>query len=109
VGQVHNGAQLWCSCGDANSTFNTLETAGVVTDTLPYNIPSFGLCNSAANPQVAAATVAANGVATAQPCIPVFVSQWTPAADGSQVDGRAAIDNASLCDCSWGGTISIVG
>ena len=42
------------------------------------NIPGFGACMSPMNPQVIAATAAALGVFTPQPCIPVTTSPWAP-------------------------------
>ena len=80
--QVVMGAMLTCSMGVAPSSLivtpiNRVNGESVpaanIMDHIPMtNIMSFGMCNSLANPQVAAATTAALGVLTPQPCIPVI-------------------------------------
>lgn len=72
------------------------------------NISAFGNCLTQANPQVAAATSAAQGVLTPQPCVPVTTSPWSPGASKTTVDGRPALTKDSTCNCAWSGTIEIV-
>jgi hypothetical protein len=105
--QVSTGALLACSFGAAPSTFaasgvevSATAAAGVVTDIAASNVPPFGLCSSAANPQVAAA----NGAP--QPCLPVL-SPWTPGSSGVTIGGAPALDDSSQCNCAWGGAITI--
>lgn len=111
--QVATGATLQCSLGTTPSTFvasgavvSAMTPAGVVTDIDPANVPPFGLCQSPANPQVAAATTAANGVLTPQPCVPVL-TPWTPGSAQVTIGGVSALDDSSQCSCSWAGTISV--
>ena len=111
--QVVTGATLQCSFGTAPSTFaasgvevSATAAAGVVTDVAPSNVPPFALCTSLANPQVAAATSAASGTLTPQPCVPVL-SPWTPGSAGATIGGVAALDDSSQCSCSWGGVVTV--
>ena len=111
--QVCTGATLQCSFGTAPSTFaaSGVETtataaAGVVTDVTPSNVPPFGLCNSLANPQVAAATTAASGALTPQPCQPVL-SPWTPGSAEVTIGNVPALDDSSQCSCAWGGAVTV--
>ena len=112
-----NGAQLACSFGTSPSSLmvlpsNQISTSGqpgaTIMDHVPMvNIMPFGLCTSLANPQVAAATSAALGVLTPQPCIPATAWPWTPGAATVQVAGQPALDNISTCTCNWAGIITI--
>lgn len=111
--QVVTGATLQCSLGTTPSTFaasgatvSATAAAGVATDIGPANVPPFGLCQSPANPQVAAATAAAEGVLTPQPCLPVL-TPWTPGSAEVSIGGVAALDDSSQCSCSWAGMISV--
>jgi len=111
---VCSGASLMCTFGTAPSTFNATNPmvkgpspAGVVTDITPANVPPFLLCVTPSNPQVAAATSAALGVLTPQPCIPVITSPWAPGSLKVTVGGVPALDNTSTCQCAWGGVISV--
>jgi hypothetical protein len=70
------------------------------------NIPTFGMCNSALNPTVAAATAAALGVLTPMPCIPL-TAPWAPGEPTVLVRNAPALDAASKCTCAYGGQISI--
>ena len=72
------------------------------------NIMPFGMCMSIANPQVAAATAAALGVLTPQPCIPATASPWAPGAVTVQIANQPALDNISTCMCNWAGLITVV-
>jgi hypothetical protein len=115
--QVVNGAQLMCSFGTSPSSLVVLPTNRVVTenqyaanimDHIPMvNIMPFGMCISLANPQVAAATAAALGVLTPQPCIPATASPWTPGAVTVLIGNQPALDNISVCMCNWAGVITV--
>lgn len=115
--QVVNGAQLMCTMGAAPSTFTVLplncvdaenQPAANIMDYVPMlNIMPFGMCISPANPQVAAATAAALGVLTPQPCIPATTSPWSPGAATKEIVEQPALDNISTCMCMWAGVISV--
>ena len=90
---VVTGAQLMCPFGTAPGNFSATtkptvkaqgKPAGTIKDTAAMmNIAPFGMCTSLANPQVAAATAAALGVLTPQPCmllhfLPYFILLVTP-------------------------------
>ncbi len=112
---VTTGSQLQCSMAIAPSAMNAtpgpaIATAPVSTvmDVTPSNIPTFGMCTSLANPQVAAATTAAQGVLTPQPCVPAIASQWVPGSVTSTINGLQVLTNNSTCPCTWLGVISVV-
>ena len=84
---VVTGASAMCSFGTAPGTVNaTSQTvcmvegkpAATIQDCQSANITPFGMCVSMANPQVAAATAAALGVLTPQPCMLVPAGTWIP-------------------------------
>lgn len=114
---VLNGALMKCSMGLAPATLAVLPqnmTEGDATDAATVqdfkpmvNIAAFGMCRSMANPQVAAATSAAMGVLTPQPCIPVTTGPWTPGSPTVTISDEAALTDDSKCMCSWTGTIEI--
>jgi len=116
--QVVNSAQIACSFGAAPSVLTVLpvnrvmvcnQPAATIMDHQPMvNIAPFGLCLSPANPQVIAATAAALGVFTPQPCIPVTLSPWVPGAVTVPIVNQPALDNVSTCNCAWAGVISVV-
>lgn len=110
------GAMTMCSFGLAPSSIMVNRPtvlvegrpAANITDFVPYlNIQPFGLCQSLANPLVAAATAAALGTLTPAPCIPSVVAPWTPMAPTTLVGGSPALTAGSTCQCVYGGTISI--
>jgi hypothetical protein len=110
---VCSGAQLSCSFGTSPATFTASEesvdatgAAGVVTDVSPSNVPTFGMCTTTGNPQVASATTANSGTLTPQPCAPVL-SPWTPGSSGVTIGGVPALDDSSQCNCTWGGVITV--
>ena len=80
----------------------TIPDAGAMV-----NVPSFGMCTTLSNPQVAAATAAALGVLTPQPCIPQTGS-WIPAQGKVMVGGKPCLTGDSSLMCAYGGNISIV-
>jgi Domain of unknown function (DUF4280) len=112
------GCMLACTFGMAHMPFVALELPGKptvdglptasVADIMPLdNIPSFIMCKSPANPEVAAATAAALGVLTPMPCIPEIVAPWDPPS-GVLVFGAMPLATiASKCMCAWGGSISV--
>jgi hypothetical protein len=111
---VCDGAALQCSFGTTPSTFSASSpdvdgseaAAGTVSDIGSDNVPPFGMCTSLDNPDVASATASADNVLTPQPCQPVL-DEWTPGSSSVTVDGDPALDDASTCSCTWGGTITI--
>jgi hypothetical protein len=114
--QVCMGAALQCSFGVAPSALVVLPTnktltttpAATIADSQPVvNVPPFGMCQSIANPSVAAATAAALGVLTPMPCLPVPTGPWVPGSPTVLIGGTPALDSTSKLICSWGGVISI--
>jgi hypothetical protein len=115
--KVVNGAQLTCAFGTSPSSFVVLpanqvqaenQPAATIMDYIPMtNIMPFGMCNTPSNPQVAAATSAAMGVLTPQPCMPATASPWTPGAITVLIANFGALDSTSMCNCMWGGVITI--
>jgi hypothetical protein len=117
--QVVGTAQIMCSFGVAPSALTVVpkgkpvqaggQMAATIQDFAPnVNIMPFGMCISMSNPQVAAATSAAMGVLTPQPCIPVTTAPWTPGSPTVQINGAPALTAQCTCQCAWGGMISIV-
>jgi len=115
---VTSGATLKCTFGTTPSSLMVLPTnlvnassqpAATIMDSKPMvNIMSFGMCIGPSNPQVAAATAAAMGVLTPQPCIPVTSSPWTPGSPTVMIKNSPALNSSSTCMCNWGGVITIL-
>jgi hypothetical protein len=114
---LSEGAVLSCSFGTEPTPMivppefpvlaSELPTATIMSFVPLENIPSFGLCTSLANPEVAAATAAAEGVLTPQPCVPATSSPWVPGAESVLIEGMPALCAGSICLCDWLGEISI--
>jgi hypothetical protein len=114
---VINGAKLKCSQGTSPATLTVLPLLGTDADDQPtatvddfapmVNVASFGMCQTEANPQVAAATAAAQGVLTPQPCVPVIASPWSPGSSIVTIQGVKALRDDSKCNCTWTGSIEI--
>ena len=115
--QVVNGAVLMCSFGMAPSNLTVLPVnrvlsgnnpAANILDHMPMvNIMPFGMCITPSNPQVAAATSAASGVLTPQPCMPMTMSPWIPGVPTLLIGNQPAVDNLCKCMCTWGGIVSV--
>lgn len=114
--QVCMGAMLKCTFGVAPSSLMVLPMNLVLTavpdanimDNKPMlNILPFGMCQSMANPMVAAATAAALGVLTPMPCIPMTVAPWVPGSPTVLIGNMPALNNSSKLMCMWGGVIGI--
>jgi hypothetical protein len=66
------------------------------------------MCISLANPQVAAATAAALGVLTPQPCLPATAAPWAPGSISTKIKKVIpALTNTCTCTCNWAGVITI--
>ena len=116
---VVHGATLACSMGSSPSSLSVLPTnetyggaapAATVQDMKPVvNLAPFGMCKSPINPEVSAATSAAAGVLTPQPCVPAAAGPWTPGSKSVAITGGgpAMLSDACKCVCQWGGTIQV--
>ena len=115
---VCSGAQMTCSMGDAPAALTVLPERTIflagkpkanISDHKPnVNIAPFGLCKSLANPAVKAATAAAMGVLTPQPCIPNTLAPWI----GGKMDviekGQPALLSTCKLECEWKGVIELI-
>ena len=115
--QVCTGAMLMCTFGVAPATLIATSAPTVTTSEMPaatimdfapiVNIPTFGMCMSIANPEVASATAAALGVLTPMPCIPATVAPWVPGSPTVLKGGIPTLDINSKLMCMWAGLIQI--
>src|SRR5579875_2482317 len=110
------GAMMQCSSGAAPSSLVVLPANQVLTGTPAatimdhaplVNVPPFGMCNSPANPVVAAATAAALGVLTPMPCVPATAAPWAQGSPTVLIGNMPALNNSSKLICNWGGVIQI--
>ena len=91
-----------------NKTQGENQAAATVQDFAPMvNIPALGMCKTQSNPAVAAATAAAMGTLTPQPCIPVTTGPWSPGSSKVTIKDFAALTDDSKCSCAWGGSITV--
>jgi len=115
---VCHGAMLKCSMGMAPSSLVVLPLNMQTTSNVPaaniqdhvpmVNIMPFGMCQSPANPTVAAATAATMGVLTPMPCIPVTPAPWVVGSPTVTLANQPALNKSSMLMCNWAGQISIV-
>jgi hypothetical protein len=115
--QVVNAAKTVCTMSAKPSQLVVLPTnrrtaggqpAGNIGDHVPIiNIVPFGPCVSPAFPPTAAATAAALGALTPQPCMPNTTTPWAPGSATVTIANRPALVQTDTCRCVWGGTISI--
>ena len=115
---VTTGAQAMCTFGTVMGTINaTSQTTclaegkpvATIQDVQTVNITPFGMCTSLVNPQVAAATAAALGVLTPQPCMLVAAGTWIPTKPTVLIGGKPCLTNDCKLMCgNGGGSISIV-
>lgn len=114
---VTNNATIKCSFGTTpgqllippeGRTSGVNMPAATIMDNIPLkNIMPFGMCTTLSNPQVAAATSAAQGVLTPQPCMPVTTAPWTPGSATVLIGNKPALNNTCTLMCTWGGVISV--
>ncbi|MDR1476002.1 MAG: DUF4280 domain-containing protein [Holosporales bacterium] len=112
------GAMCQCSFGLAPSSlivipkvpvFISNMPVGSIVDIIPMaNIAPFGMCNSMANPMVAAATAAAFGVLTPMPCVPAISAPWITSKVTVLLPMGPILAHDSKCICMWGGSIGII-
>ncbi len=110
-------AMMMCSFGvapaslmvlPAKKVLTSMKPAATIMDNKPIaNIPPFGMCNSMANPVVAAATAAKLGVFTPAACIPNTVAPWVPGSSTVLIGNMPALNDSSTLMCMWGGVIQI--
>lgn len=118
--QVVNGASLKCTGAfpPGLSSLTVLpmhrvtaggQPAANIMDHKPLvNVQTFGMCIMPSNPQVAAATAAAMGVLTPQPCMPQTQTPWIPGSPTVLVNSQPALTNACQCMCLWGGVVTVI-
>lgn len=114
---VVTGATAVCSFGTLPGTITATsqasvlvegKTAATIQDSQKMNISPFGMCTSLANPQVAAATAAALGVLTPQPCQLVCAGAWIPTKPSVLIGGKPCLTSDCRMVCVNGaGSISI--
>jgi len=112
------GATLQCSFGATPSKLAVLpqhreltenmNAANIMDHAPTVNIMPFGMCMAPTNPQVAAATTAALGVLTPQPCVPATPAPWAPGSPTVILDQMPALNNTSQLLCTWLGVITVV-
>lgn len=116
MSMVTEGATMMCDFGVAPGVLSptphmvmasSMPVATIMDFAPMLNIPTFGMCSSLSNPEVASATSAALGVLTPMPCIPVTVDPWVPGSECVMITGIPALSEESTCMCTWGGTITI--
>ena len=109
-------ATLTCSMGSTPSTFTGScarvnvqgKPAATVMDHKPMaNVAPFGLCRSLTNPVVAAATSAAMGTLTPQPCIPATMTPWSPGSAKVKLTEKPALRDSDRLVCNWAGQIQV--
>ena len=115
---VCHGATLKCTMGMAPSSLvvlpmNMVNTSNVpaanIMDHIPMvNIMPFGMCQSPANPVVAAATTAALGVLTPMPCIPMTMAPWVPGSVTVMLAHQPSLNKSAMLMCQWAGQISVL-
>ena len=114
---VVSGAACLCTMGTSPGQINATnqmtirvggKPAASIADSAPLsNVGSCGMCTSLANPAVAAATAAALGVLTPQPCVPAPAGAWV-CPGKVRVGGKPILTTDGKLNCAYGGTISIM-
>ena len=114
---VVTGASVKCAMGQVGSLTVTSNqkrlvdgkpVATIKDSASGVNISPCGMCTSLLNPTVAAATAAALGVLTPQPCIPNTTGTWIPTQLTDLTEGAPTLTSDATCVCTYGGVISVV-
>lgn len=108
------GATVMCPFGTKPCTLKPSSQTTVLCSSMAagtimdVNVGTFGMCSSLANPQVAAATAAALGVLTPQPCTFAPAGPWTPGSPKVLAGGKPVLTTDSSIVCALGaGILSI--
>ncbi|MBO5551456.1 MAG: DUF4280 domain-containing protein [Lachnospiraceae bacterium] len=111
------GANTLCTMGTAPAPIKVTSQTKVMTEGKPAatiqdcapmtNVGPYGMCTSLANPAVAAATAAALGVLTPQPCTPVPAGTWIPTKPKILLDGKPCLTQDCKLMCGYAGQITI--
>lgn len=106
------GATLKCTAGSGPGSLsvtsqNSLLVDGKPAATIKDTKASCGMCSSMKNPQVEAATSAAQGILSPQPCAAKMVGSWSVKQKKFLADGIPCLTNDSTARCAYGETISI--
>ena len=111
------GAMLKCSFGLApgslmvlpvNRVMSPVPVANIMDNKPMVNILPFGMCQSMANPMVAAATAAALGVLPPMPSIPNTPAPWIVGAPTVLLGNMPILNNSAKLMCLWAGVIEIL-
>ncbi len=91
-------------------TQGSIPLAQIQDYAVPPSTP-FIMCTSMGNPAVAAATAAALGVLTPQPCTPVPTGPWTSPATATILiyNQPSLLSSGATRMCAYGGTITTIG
>lgn len=113
---VVTGGNALCTFGTTPGTITATSQQKVLTDGKPVatimdfnpqSVTSFGLCSSMGNPAVQAATAAAMGVLTPQPCVLAPAGTWKPTKVTVTAGGSPVLTNECQGTCLYGGCITI--
>lgn len=110
---VCSNAMLTCSFGSIPTSFQPAQCQNVVArgivanamDATPMNILPFGMCSCPANPMVASATMAAFGVLTPMPCVPLTSGIWLTSKMNVLVNHAPILTSDARLMCIYGGII----
>ncbi len=111
------GANVMCAFGTTPAPLKvtsqtTVMSEGKLNATIQdcqplVNVGPFGMCTTLTNPQVAAATAAALGVLTPQPCIPSPAGTWIPTKPAILIEGKPCLTQDCKLMCAYAGSFSI--
>lgn len=116
---VVTGAVCKCAFGTIPCALQVTSQAACMAEGVPIatiqdmqpgiNLKSFGMCTSLVNPAVAAATAAALGVLTPQPCSMVPAGPWITSNPKVLVGGIPCLESGAALMCGIGaGCIRVV-
>lgn len=114
---VCSGATMRCTMGTSQARLTVLPTRTVFLTGKPQanisdhqsfvNLGAFGRCRSMGFPATASATAANHGTLTPMPCMHNTPIPWMNGKNDYLIKGQPALLKSSVCQCMWGGTISI--